>query len=72
MNDENTLSADLQGRFGAEGLAHRADLEALRPLLVRAILFLANRAAELPDLIALAHADPAGLLNAATVKEERG
>lgn len=69
---ENTLKADLRARFGAEGTAHLASLEALRPLLVRAILFLANRAAELPELIELAHTDPDRLLNAATVKEERG
>ena len=70
--DESSLRAQLEARFGAAGLAHLASLEALRPLLVRALLFLANRAAELPDLILLAYADPERLLNAATVKEERG
>jgi len=69
---EYALNTELQDRFGAEGLAHLAALEALRPLLARAILFLANRTAELPDLIELAHSDPDRLLNAATVKEERG
>jgi hypothetical protein len=37
-----------------------------------AIVFLATTADELRDLVALAHDDRAALLNAATVKKERG
>ncbi|MGY2892043.1 hypothetical protein [Deinococcus sp. UYEF24] len=66
------VSAELNAGFGPEGLAYLAELEALPPLLAKAALFLARNAGDLPDLIRLAQTEPDRLLNAATVKEERG
>jgi hypothetical protein len=40
--------------------------------ILGAIVFLARSVDELPELVDLANEDPQGLLNAATVKEERG
>lgn len=66
------LRDELETRFGPEALESLPELLALSPLLAKATLFLARHACDLPELVELAHADPDRLLNAATVKEERG
>ncbi|WP_407539478.1 hypothetical protein Q0M94_15075 [Deinococcus radiomollis] len=62
----------MKAKFGPGSLAHLAELKALRPLLAKAALFPTRNADDLPDLIRLAQTDPNTLLNAATVKGERG
>lgn len=66
------LRAELEARFGPEALESLPELLALSPLLAKATLFLVRHAGDLPELIELSHADPNRLLNAATIKEERG
>lgn len=67
---------EIERRFGAGEYARAQGILAgvARPTqqILGAIVFLARNVDDLPDLVELANKDPQTLLNAATVKEERG
>jgi len=68
--------AEIIRKFGADRVPEVLDsLEAVETPsenVLGAIVFLANRAHEIPGLVELANSDRNALLVAATVKEERG
>ncbi|MGE0497956.1 MAG: hypothetical protein AB7I35_10515 [Ramlibacter sp.] len=67
---------EIERRFGAGAFARAGELLAgvVNPTdqILGAIVFLARSVEDMPGLIDLANTDPRGLLNAATVKDERG
>lgn len=67
---------EIERRFGTGALAQAnrllSDVSAPTDQILGAIIFLARNISDLPDLVALANSDPKKLLNAATVKDERG
>lgn len=68
-------AAELRRKFGmaAQKLAQALG-EVLAPSeqILGAVVFLARHQGDIPALVALANADRAALLDAATMKEERG
>jgi hypothetical protein len=67
---------EIERRFGVGAYARASEILAgvTKPTeqMLGAIVFLARDVNDLPDLVELANTDPQKLLNAATVKEERG
>jgi hypothetical protein len=67
---------EIERRFGVGEYARAREMLAkvANPTqqILGAIVFLARTVDELPELVELANTDPQTLLNAATVKEERG
>jgi hypothetical protein len=67
---------EIERRFGVETFARADELLAgvVKPTdqILGAIVFLARSVDDLPELVDLANTDPQQLLNAATVKDERG